>query len=94
MTDRIRAFTLEAGRIDLFISDCANCGVIRRPPQRRPATEEHDVAVLDVGEIHLHWGTLRALVNRGLVDTADWQHIALTEAGWPIATQAAEEVSR
>lgn len=58
------------------------------------ATEEHDAAVLDVDEIHLHWGTLKALVNRGLVDTVDWEHIALTEAGWPLATQAAEEVSR
>lgn len=57
-------------------------------------TEEQDTAVLDVEEIHLHWGTLKALVNRGLVDTADWQHIALTEAGWPLAEQAVEEVSR
>lgn len=212
MGDRIRAFTLEAGRVDLFISDCANCGVIFGIPatleerrredhrsfycpnghtmyfsgptptekrlkeekeraarlrtqmlaerdQARAAlqeaaeakasevrlrwrvgngvcpccgrtfaplarhvadkhpefvhrdldalsqrmrellatihreTEEQDTAVLDVDEIHLNWGTLKALVNRGLVDTVDWQHIALTEAGWPIATQAAEEVS-
>lgn len=56
-------------------------------------TEEQDTAVLDVDEIHLNWGTLKALVNRGLVDTADWQHISLTEAGWPLATQASEEVS-
>lgn len=60
----------------------------------RAETEEHDVAVVDAYEIGAHMGTVKALRNRGLVDVIDWQHIALTEAGWPLATQAAEEVSR
>lgn len=52
-------------------------------------TEEQDAAVLDAYEIGAHMGTVRALANRGLVETVDYHRIALTESGWPLAEQAA-----
>lgn len=55
----------------------------------RRATEEDDVAVVDADVIGAHMATVRALANRGLVDLIDSRHVALTEAGWPLAEQAA-----
>ena len=55
----------------------------------RQATEEADAAVVDAYEIGGHMGTVRALANRGLVETIDYHRVALTEAGWPLAEQAA-----
>lgn len=60
----------------------------------RRETEAADAAVLDVDEIGAHMGTVRALVNRGLVEQIDYHRIALTETGWPLAEQATGEVSR
>lgn len=48
-------------------------------------TEEQDEAVVDSHEIGAHRGTVRALVNRGLVEWIDYNRLALTEAGWPLA---------
>lgn len=56
----------------------------------RRETEEHDVAVVDAYDIGAHMGTVRALANRGLVETIDYHRVALTEAGWPLAEQAAQ----
>lgn len=58
----------------------------------RHATEKVDSAVLDAYVIGAHMGTVRALVNRGLVDRIDYHRIALTESGWPLAEQAASAV--
>lgn len=55
----------------------------------RDRTETDDVAVLDAHEIGAHMGTVRALVNRGLVQQVGYRHVALTETGWPLAEQAA-----
>lgn len=55
----------------------------------RRETEEQDSAVLDAYEIGARMGTIRALANRGLVEQIDYHRVALTEAGWPIAEQAA-----
>lgn len=55
----------------------------------RRETEAQDVAVLDAHEIGAHVGTVRALANRGLVEQVEYNRIALTEAGWPLAEQAA-----
>jgi hypothetical protein len=55
----------------------------------RRLTEERDVAVLDAYEIGAHMGTVRALANRGLIETIDYHNVALTEVGWPLAEQAA-----
>lgn len=52
-------------------------------------TEERDVAVLDAYEIGANMQTVRALANRGLIAKIDYEHIALTEAGWPLAEQIA-----
>lgn len=55
----------------------------------RRETEEQDSAVVNAYEIGAHMGTVRALTNRGLVETIDYHLVALTEAGWPLAEQAA-----
>ena len=55
----------------------------------RRQTEEQDAAVVDAYEIGAHMGTVRALANRGLVEQIDYHRVALTEAGWPLAEQAA-----
>lgn len=55
----------------------------------RRELEATDGAVLDAEAIGAHMGTVRALANRGLVDQIDYHRIALTEAGWPLAEQAA-----
>jgi len=55
----------------------------------RRAHDEADSAVLDAHEIGAHMSTVRALVNRGLVEQVEYDQIALTEAGWPLAEQAA-----
>lgn len=54
----------------------------------RRETEKQDVAVVDAYEIGAHMGTVRALANRGLVETIDYHRVSLTEAGWPLAEQA------
>lgn len=58
----------------------------------RNASEEGDAAVLDAYVIGAPMNTVRALVGRGLVTQIDYNLIALTEAGWPLAEQAAETV--
>lgn len=55
----------------------------------RREIDERDTAVVDAYEIGAHMGTVRALASRGLIEKVDYQRIALTEAGWPIAEQAA-----
>lgn len=55
----------------------------------RQQTEEQDSAVVDAYEIGAHMGTVRALANRGLVETIDYHRVALTETGWPLAEQIA-----
>ncbi|CAI9417222.1 hypothetical protein [Nocardioides sp. T2.26MG-1] len=55
----------------------------------RRETEAQDAAVLNAREIGAHWGTVRALATRGLVTPIGWECVALTEAGWPVAEQAA-----
>lgn len=54
----------------------------------RRRTEETDKAVVVAAEIGAHMGTVRALVNRGLLAMVGYEQVALTEAGWPIAEQA------
>lgn len=56
----------------------------------RRETEDQDTAVVDAYDIGAHMGTVRALANRGLVETIDYHRVALTEAGWPLAEQAAK----
>lgn len=55
----------------------------------RTASEEQDAAVLDVIELGVDMRSVRALVRRGLVEQVEPYRIALTEAGWPLAEQAA-----
>lgn len=55
----------------------------------RQSTEDADAAVLDVYDMGADMRTVRALVRRGLVEQIDHHRIALTEAGWPLAEQAA-----
>lgn len=57
----------------------------------RREAEAQDAAVLDTYDIGAHMGTVRALANRGLIQQIDYHHVALTEAGWPLAEQAATE---
>lgn len=56
----------------------------------RRATDDQDAAVVDAYDIGAHMGTVRALANRGLVETIDYHRVALTESGWPLAEQAAQ----
>lgn len=53
----------------------------------RRETEARNVAVLDAYEIGANMQTVRALANRGLIAKVDYDHIALTETGWPLAEQ-------
>lgn len=55
----------------------------------RRETAAQDAAVLDAHGIGAHMGTVRALANRGLIEQIDYSHVALTEAGWPLAEQIA-----
>ncbi len=55
----------------------------------RKATEDADAAVIDARDIGAHMNTVRSLVTRGLVAQVEYDRIALTEAGWPLAEQAA-----
>jgi predicted RNA-binding Zn-ribbon protein involved in translation (DUF1610 family) len=54
----------------------------------RRETEDRDVAVVDAYEIGANMNTVRALVNRGLVETIDYHLVALTGAGWPLSEKA------
>lgn len=51
-----------------------------------------DEAVVDADRIGAHMGTVRALANRGLVEQIDYNLVALTDEGWPLAQQAAADV--
>lgn len=55
----------------------------------KEASDGADSAVVRLDDLpYLNHGTLRALENRGLVDTIGYDRVALTEAGWPLAELA------
>lgn len=52
----------------------------------RHEAEEQEAAVLDAFDLGVNMNTVRALARRGLVEQIDYHRVALTEAGWHLAT--------
>lgn len=54
----------------------------------REQVEQSEDPVVDAYVLGINMNTVKALERRGLVEKIDYEHVALTETGWPLAEQA------